>query len=253
MSGSPYWSNAFGRGGPKTGTTRIRSSELSVMMRKREPHVYALAGVCKLKDYIELARSKVINIVTSPGLNKHGDGWIEMNPLLYTSDQVENVQIQATPNRSPNTATSNLPSSLLEGPEWWQDAGPKILARTSLRVLPHAGMLLSSPLPFPHLGRHYHTRDGLARCCQLPLPHMKAMTSFMRPRWRRTSALEDPRTLSQSSSESASARSSSPSRNVKPNGSEPEIDGRFSVLIECFRAKKFEDGQYEFNLQSWPR
>ncbi len=60
-------------------------------------------------------------------------------------------------------------------------------------------------------------------------------------------ALEDPQTPSQTSS-TASTRCSSPPRNTPANDPEPErpgqleVDGRFSALVECFRAKRSKDG-----------
>jgi len=94
------------------GTTRIHSSELAKMMLKRESRVYTLAGVRKLRQYLKLARSEAI--ITSP----IGDRFIELNPRLYAFNQVEDVQTQTIPSRSPNTATSILPPSPFEGPEW---------------------------------------------------------------------------------------------------------------------------------------
>jgi len=230
------------------------------MLRKRGPHVYALAGVCKLKDYIELARSKAINIVISPGLNKHGDGWIEINPRFYKSvtDQEADVQIQeATPSRSFDIAASNLPPSPLEDPdytptEWWQNTGTE----NTREDLPSSGASLRWDAPpfFPSL---LSTQPSLshpqgAGSIQLaPTTPRRSHDLLHEITLAPQAASEDPQTPTQTSS--TSARISSPSTNFRPNGSELEVDGRFSALVECFRAKKSEDGTTQIHSSKLPQ
>jgi len=72
------------------------------MLLKREPLVYMLAGVPRLKDYLNLARLE--GIVISPGLDKSGDAWVEINPRLYAfglSSRVEVAQTQSSFNAPP--------------------------------------------------------------------------------------------------------------------------------------------------------
>lgn len=96
------------------GATRVRSSELATMLLKRDPRVYVTAGVHRLKDYINLARSE--GIVTSPGLNKDGDAWIEIHSSLYapgTSNQLEIIQTHSGTGNLDSTSPPLLPLSLV--------------------------------------------------------------------------------------------------------------------------------------------
>jgi len=89
------------------------------MMLKREPHVYKLAGVRKLKNYLKLARSEAI--VISP----HSDGWIEIDPRFYTSGQAHASEFQSIQTTScPSISPSMLPPSLPEGAESHTTAAP---------------------------------------------------------------------------------------------------------------------------------
>lgn len=79
-------------------TTRIRSSDLGTMLLKREPCVYAAAGVYRLRDYIALAQSE--GVVTSTSLS-NGDAWITLNPSLYPSNEQTKIPFTPTPDLSP--------------------------------------------------------------------------------------------------------------------------------------------------------
>lgn len=64
-----------------TGATKIRSSEVAVELRKNDPAVYSKAGTARLKDYLAAARNA--RIVVSPGPDKHGSEWVEIDARFY--------------------------------------------------------------------------------------------------------------------------------------------------------------------------
>ncbi|KAI5124537.1 hypothetical protein M0805_003060 [Coniferiporia weirii] len=81
------------------GTTRIRSAEVAAELLKRDPEVYAKAGVYKWKQYVEEARRA--NVVVSPGLDVYGNSWVEISPCLYPNLQVLHPETNVLQYKSP--------------------------------------------------------------------------------------------------------------------------------------------------------
>ncbi len=112
MHDSLHWSNVFGRRGLKTDNTDSFFKAASDDEEARAARV-RIGRRMQLKDYIELARSA--GIVISP---RDCKGWHEINPSLYSSDQVEDVQTQTTPVGAPTLPPRPYHPLLSKGPEW---------------------------------------------------------------------------------------------------------------------------------------
>ncbi|KAL5511577.1 hypothetical protein ACEPAH_4794 [Sanghuangporus vaninii] len=94
--------------------TRILSSEVAVEIRKRNPRVFEIAGVTKLKPYIEAARK--VGVIVSPGLDSEGSGWVEINPVLYPRAQedtysMKSASFPATPSKKSSSSQPLRPAT----------------------------------------------------------------------------------------------------------------------------------------------
>lgn len=74
--------------------TKVLSSRVATDMLRIAPRVYELAGVMRLKAYIEAAR--MAKVIISPGLDRNGNATIEINPLLL-QDQSSYEQDKSSP------------------------------------------------------------------------------------------------------------------------------------------------------------
>ncbi|KAL5490375.1 hypothetical protein ACEPAI_5208 [Sanghuangporus weigelae] len=95
-------------------STRAISSEVAVQLRKKNPRVYQMAGVKKLKSYIEAARQA--GVIIGPGLNSDGTGWVEMNPVLYRPVQEDTQSTKsaaspATPSKQSSSSQASQPAA----------------------------------------------------------------------------------------------------------------------------------------------
>ncbi|KAL5533071.1 hypothetical protein ACEPAF_4847 [Sanghuangporus sanghuang] len=97
--------------------TRILSSEVAVEIRKRNPRVFELAGVTKLKPYIEAARK--VGVIISPGLDSEGSGWVEINPVLYRPAQEDTHSMKSAAfAAAPSKQSSSSPQASRPIAEW---------------------------------------------------------------------------------------------------------------------------------------
>lgn len=133
-------------------TARIRASDLGVMLLKREPRVYASAGVHRLKDYINLACSK--GIVMNTSLD-NGDSWVLLNPCFSSSSAQEEVAHALSVTNTSKSSQLPLPSpptvhesaSVLSNANVSNVPEPFIPLKSLLRQLsPSAGRVLFSNL-----------------------------------------------------------------------------------------------------------
>ncbi|OCB84306.1 hypothetical protein A7U60_g8986 [Sanghuangporus baumii] len=97
--------------------TRILSSEVAVEIRKRNPRVFEIAGVTKLKPYIEAARK--VGVIISPGLDSEGSGWVEINPVLYRPAQEDTHSMKSAAfAAAPSKQSSSSPQASRPIAEW---------------------------------------------------------------------------------------------------------------------------------------